>query len=142
MAQVIQQMPPTRDHPDLKNADHRHGHRGAVRQLRGTGAVSPASRRSRPAAAGAFYYSTSTGNNGKAGNKRVDGLLDELRTAAGQARKAEIYAELQEALTEWLPIGPLVAHRNGWYVRSSVAGFPGNRVGASNPDWALVWAKA
>ena len=86
------------------------------------------------------YYSTSTGNNGKAGDPQVDALLDELRTEAGQARKAEIYGQLQNRFAEWLPIAPLIAHKNGWYVGKDVGGFPGARVGIPDPDWRLVWA--
>jgi peptide/nickel transport system substrate-binding protein len=87
-----------------------------------------------------LYHSTSTGNNGKAGDPQVDALLDELRTEAGQARKAEIYTELQNRFAEWLPIAPLVAHKNGWYVGKDVGGFPGSRIGTTEPDWRLVWA--
>jgi peptide/nickel transport system substrate-binding protein len=87
-----------------------------------------------------FFHSTSTGNNGKAGDPEVDALLDELRTPEGQERKAEIYAELQNRFAEWLPIAPLVAHKNGWYVGKDVGGFPGARVGLPDPDWRLLWA--
>jgi len=88
-----------------------------------------------------FFHSTSTGNNGKAGDPQVDALLDELRTPEGQERKAEIYAEMQNRFAEWLPIAPLVAHKNGWYVGKNVGGFPGARVGLPDPDWRLLWAQ-
>lgn len=87
-----------------------------------------------------LYHSTSTGNNGQAGNPEVDKLLDLLQTEEGQANREENYVRLQELLTEWLPIAPLMAHKNGWYVGERVGGFPGNRVGGNEPDWRLVWA--
>ncbi|MER2135025.1 MAG: ABC transporter substrate-binding protein [Arthrobacter sp.] len=87
-----------------------------------------------------LYHSTSTGNNGKAGNPEVDALLDELQTEEGRANRAEIYTALQERLSAWMPIAPLMAHTNGWYVGERVGGFPGNRVGTGDPDWRLVWA--
>lgn len=87
-----------------------------------------------------LYHSNSTGNNGKAGDPEVDRILDEIQTAAGQANRDELYTELQQALTDWLPIAPLLAHKNGWYVGEDVGGFPGARVGTYDPDWRLLWA--
>lgn len=87
-----------------------------------------------------LYHSASTGNNGKAGDPEVDKLLDKLQTEEGRTESTEIYSEIQERLTDWLPIAPLLGHQNGWYVGDSVGGFPGNRVGANEPDWRLVWA--
>lgn len=85
-----------------------------------------------------LYYSTSRGNVGRGNDPRMDAILDELTTPEGQERRAELYAEMQTVMAEWVPHIPLVAHRNGWYVGKNVAVFPGNRPGIGNPDWRLV----
>ena len=87
------------------------------------------------------YHSNSTGNFSQVGNPDLDVLLDELKTQEGQDRKSEIYADIQEVLAEWVPITPLVAHSDGWYVGDEVGGFPGVRVGVSEPDWRQIWKK-
>lgn len=86
-----------------------------------------------------LYYSTSRGNSGGAGDPEIDKLLDELQTTAGQARKAEIYNELQKRFAVWLPIVPLNAHRQGWYVGPKVGNFPGFRPGMADPDYRELW---
>lgn len=86
------------------------------------------------------YHSTSTGNNSKAGDPEVDRILDELQTTQGQANRDQLNVDLQQAMTDWLPIAPLLAHKIGWYVGDEVGGFPGARVGTNDPDWRLVWA--
>ena len=87
-----------------------------------------------------LYHSTSTGNNGKAGDPEVDRILDEIQTAEDQTNREQLYTDLQQALTEWMPIAPLLAHKNGWYVGEKIGGFPGARVGTYDPDWRLIWA--
>lgn len=87
------------------------------------------------------YHSESTGNFSQVGNPKLDALLDELKTEEGQARRSDIFAEIQVVLAEWVPITPLVAHSDGWYVGDQVGGFPGVRVGISEPDWRQIWKK-
>ncbi|WP_431710519.1 ABC transporter substrate-binding protein [Glutamicibacter uratoxydans] len=87
-----------------------------------------------------LYHSKSTGNNGKAGTPEIDAIFDELKTAEGQVNREQLYSDLQKELTEWMPIAPLLAHKNGWYVGEDVGGFPGARIGIADPDWRLLWA--
>jgi len=85
------------------------------------------------------YHSTSKGNNSKGSDPEVDKLLDRARQASSENERREIYTGLQDRFAEWLPIAPLIAHKNGWYVGKNVGGFPGARVGVIEPDWRLVW---
>lgn len=87
------------------------------------------------------FYSTSGGNNGLAGDPTVDRILDEMLTAP-ESKMQDHYADLQEALTEWLPQVPLVLQKNGIFVSDRVGGYPGNIVGTPDPDFRFVWVRA
>ena len=87
-----------------------------------------------------LYHSKSTGNNGKAGLPQIDSIFDELKTEAGQSNREQLFSDLQKELNSWMPIAPLLAHKNGWYAGEKVGGFPGARVGTFDPDWRLLWA--
>ncbi|MDO5500269.1 MAG: ABC transporter substrate-binding protein [Propionibacteriaceae bacterium] len=86
-----------------------------------------------------LYHSDSRGNSGGAGDPDIDRLLDELTTTEGQDRREEIYQELQQQFAEWIPIIPLNAHRQGWYIGNNVGNFPGSRPGFADPDWKELW---
>lgn len=85
------------------------------------------------------FYSTSAGNNSQGGDPTVDRLLIEARSASTLEERTEINHELQEAFREWLPILPLIQHRNGWYVGERVGGFPGVIPGVTTPDVAELY---
>lgn len=87
------------------------------------------------------FHSGSGGNNGLAGDPDVDRALDQLLTAP-DAERLGLYADLQEALTAWLPQVPLVLQKNGIFVTDRVGGYPGNLVGTPDPDFRKVWVRA
>ncbi|MER2135018.1 MAG: ABC transporter substrate-binding protein [Arthrobacter sp.] len=84
------------------------------------------------------FLSTSPINNSQAGRPEVDELLLSLNTDFSPEHKQQVYSELQERFREWLPIVPLIAHENGWYVGANVGNaepFPGDR----EPDVRKLW---
>lgn len=84
------------------------------------------------------FASDSVENLVKAGDPRVDELLAKAKVTSDKAELTEIYAGIQEAFAEWLPIIPLVQQQAGWYAGPKVGGFPGS--GAYNePDLAQAW---
>lgn len=61
----------------------------------------------------------------RSGDPKVDQVLDDLtRVETPADRKAKL-AELQRALTDWLPLMPMIAHHNAYLVGKKVNQFPG-----------------
>ncbi|MBF0672533.1 MAG: ABC transporter substrate-binding protein [Salinibacterium sp.] len=87
------------------------------------------------------FYSTSGGNNGLAGDPTVDRILDDMLVAS-ESEMDGLYAELQHALTEWMPLVPLVLQKNGIFVSDRIGGYPGNIVGTPDPDFRHVWVRS
>ncbi len=86
------------------------------------------------------YRSGSPANYTHVENAEIDAVLDKLLSEGDGQKRFALLGELQEELTAWMPIIPLLSHELGWYVGDKVGGFPGNRVGIDEPDWRLVWA--
>lgn len=85
------------------------------------------------------FHSASGANWGGAGTPEVDEILDRMLSASDSDMKG-LYAELQQALTDWLPQVPLVSQQNGIIVSDRVGGYPGNQMGTPDPDFRKVWA--
>ncbi len=85
------------------------------------------------------FYSGSAANNGQAGDPKVDELLLKARTLTEVEDRRKVYKEMQEAFREWLPMMPLVQHKNAWYVGDKVGGFPGVLYGIDTPDVAQLY---
>lgn len=87
----------------------------------------------------ANFHSASSANNSHGSDPEVDRLLVEARDAGSVADRAEIYEEIQERFREWLPMMPMIQHRNGWYAGDRVGGFPGTLPGTALIDVAMLY---
>lgn len=63
-------------------------------------------------------------NFGKVGNPDLDALLDEASQAASNDERTALIPSMQETLTEWVPVVPLVAGALGRILGPDVKGFP------------------
>lgn len=84
------------------------------------------------------FSSSSPENLVKAGDPTVDELLAKANTTMDRAELAAIYADIQDAFAQWLPIVPLVQQQAGWYAGPNVGGFPGSLT-YNEPNFAESW---
>ncbi|MCD4526583.1 ABC transporter substrate-binding protein [Nocardioides sp. cx-173] len=72
------------------------------------------------------FHSKSPANIARGGDAEVDKLIEELLVTP-VAERGDLYAQVQEAMTRWMPSTPTVGQIGGWIASDEVGGFPGSK---------------
>ncbi|MCD4534324.1 ABC transporter substrate-binding protein [Nocardioides sp. cx-169] len=72
------------------------------------------------------FHSKSPANIAFGGDPEVDKLIEQLIVTPVEER-GDLYRQVQESLTRWMPATPTVGQVGGWIASDKVGGFPGSK---------------